>query len=88
MKFKSPVKLDSFKKQNRSDGFIFEIGKQGEKLDKQELSTEMKMSSYFLKNDKGSTESLKPHIYDQGDFNTSMKNVSGKSFTIGGKTPI
>ena len=81
MKFKNPTKLDSFKKQKyHSDGFVFEIGKQGEKLDKEDLSIENKMSSYFLKNDKGSTEALGPHLIEDKDFNTSMKGINGRAF--------
>jgi hypothetical protein len=83
MKFKNPVKLDSFKKQKyHSDGFVFEIGKQGEKLDKSDLSVEKKMSSYFLQNDKGSTESLGPHLATDKDFKKSMKLINERAFKV------
>ena len=77
MKFEN----NSFKKQKKfSDKFSFELGKEGQKLNTKEISVEKKMSSYFLQNDKGSTESIKPHLTEKKDFDKSMKNINSGAF--------
>ena len=78
MKFKNPKDLS--RKQKYYSKIPFKIGKEGKALDKKELSVENKISNYFLKNDKGSTQAIAPHLTENKEFNKSMKNINERAF--------